>query len=75
MDFEYRGVTAEIPEEMLSYNRDYMGIEIPTLLKTSIDRMLYVSENEIGDFAVGVHVLNPSCDVNSCGFHIKVFRV
>jgi hypothetical protein len=75
MKFQHRGVTAQIPEAMLADARDCMGIDIPSLLKASIDRMLYVSEQTEGNFVVAMQIKNPSCDPHSCDFHIRVFRI
>ena len=75
MNFQYRGVSAEIPEAMLVDARDCMGIDIPSLLKASIDRMLYVSEQKEGDFVVAMQIQNPSCEPHSCDFHIRIVRI
>ena len=75
MDFEYRGVKASIPQDMLDDARDHMGFDIPGLLKTAINRMLRVGEREAGNFRVAVQIMNPSCERDSCDFQIKIIRV
>lgn len=75
MDYEYRCVKASIPQEMLDDARDHMGIDIPRLLNTAINRMLRVAERENGDFRVAMQIMNPSCASDSSDFHIRVFRI
>ena len=64
MDFEYKGVKAAIPQEMIDdVTTMYgMGINIPDLLKTSVDKMLRIAGTETGDFRVAMQIRNPSCE-------------
>lgn len=73
MTFENRGITANIPDEMIDYARS-IGIDIPTLLQTATNRMLRVSGTERADFAVAMQIHNPLCDPAECIFQIKVRR-
>jgi hypothetical protein len=75
MNFEYRGVKSTIPTEMLVDARDHIGIDIPTLLRTAIDRMLRVSQQDVGNFRLATEIQNPSCEPNECVFNIRVFRI
>jgi hypothetical protein len=75
MDFEYRGVKSTIPTEMLADARDHIGIDMPTLLRTAIDRMLLVAQQDVGDFRLATQIQNPSCESDDCIFNIRVFRI
>lgn len=74
MEFDYRGVKANIPQDMLGYAREHLGIDIPALLKTSINRMLRIASQEEGNFEVGMQIMNPCCEPGVCDFHIRVCR-
>jgi hypothetical protein len=75
MNFEYRGVKSTISAEMLADARNHMGIDMPTMLRTAIDRMLLVSQQDIGDFRLATQIQNPSCEPNECVFNVRVFRI
>jgi hypothetical protein len=63
-------VTATLSPEFLEDSR-HNGIDVPTVLRTSIDRMLRVAGQERGDFKLGVQIMNP----DSCDFHVKIVRI
>jgi hypothetical protein len=75
MNFEYRGVKSTISAEMLADARNHMGIDMPTMLRTAIDRMLLVSQKDVGDFQLATQIQNPSCELDECIFNIRVFRI